>query len=51
MVFNMHEGVMPIRYSSSCYKEKSVQVRSFTYSTSMFLVLKACLRDVVFFAL
>lgn len=32
---------MPI--SSSCYKEKSVQVSNFTCSTLMFLVLKACL--------
>lgn len=40
---------MLLRYCSSCYKEKTVQGSSFTYSTLMFSVMKACLRDVVFF--
>lgn len=39
----------PIRYHSSCYEEKFIQDNSSTYSTLMFLVLKVCLRDVVFF--
>lgn len=39
---------MPIRYRSSRYKEESVQVSSFTCSTLMFLVLKACLMQMLY---
>lgn len=40
---------MPIRYCSSCYKEKSIQVSYFTYSTLVFLVLKTCLMQMLYY--